>query len=98
MNSLRLVSQAGFLAGDDLEAQMSEVDTPNSRANFKQDYIRDPRSGKDHHPGVTMAVGELFGDVQSWEGFWAVQRLPSGWNLRPHLDVTGIDVPAHLRV
>jgi predicted O-methyltransferase YrrM len=89
MYSLRLVAQNGFLCGDDLEAQMSEVDASNCRANTKQDYIQDPKSGKYHHPGVTLAVGECLGEVRSWEGFWAVRRVSSGWNTKPELDATG---------
>ena len=30
-------------------------------------------------PRVTLAVNEIFGRVNSWGGFWAIQKKGSNW-------------------
>ena len=56
-----LIKDGGVLCGDDLERQSFEIDQAYARTQIDSDYIRDPRSGHEYHPGVTLAVGELFG-------------------------------------
>jgi predicted O-methyltransferase YrrM len=73
-----LVAENGILCGDDLELQLDEVDRGFTRAECQRDFVPDPRTGQDYHPGVTLAVGELLGRVSGWEGFWAVRKL-RGW-------------------
>lgn len=70
----RLVKDGGVLCGDDLELQARECDLENARRHAREDYIRDPGSGRYFHPGVTLAVHESFGQVSSFSGFWAMRR------------------------
>ena len=43
------------------------------------DLVKDPKTGRNFHPGVTLAVDEIFGEVSMWGGFWAMQRQGKGW-------------------
>ncbi|HVG02002.1 MAG TPA: class I SAM-dependent methyltransferase, partial [Nitrospira sp.] len=93
-----LIKDGGILCGDDLERQCSEIDQVYARTQIDSDYIRDPRSGHEYHPGVTLAVGELFGEVSHVVGCWAVRKRGTGWE---RLDMSNIlcspdRIPAHL--
>ncbi len=70
----RLVKDGGILCGDDLELQAGECGLENARQHAREDYIRDPVSGRYFHPGVTLAVHETFGEVSSFSGFWAMRK------------------------
>lgn len=74
-----LIKDGGVLCGDDLERQSFEIDQDYARTQIESDYIRDPRSGQEYHPGVTLAVGELFGEVSHVAGCWAVRKRGTGW-------------------
>ena len=37
------------------------------------------KTKRNFHPGVTLAVNEIFGRVNSWGGFWAIQKKGSNW-------------------
>lgn len=74
-----LIKDGGVLCGDDLERQSFEIDQAYARTQIESDYIRDPRSGHEYHPGVTLAVGELFGEVSQVAGCWAVRKRGTGW-------------------
>ena len=74
-----LIKDGGVLCGDDLERQRFEIDEAYARTQIESDYIRDPRSGHEYHPGVTLAVGELFGEVAHVAGCWAVRKRGTGW-------------------
>lgn len=78
-NSLALVKDGGIICGDDLNLQMSQVDQENTRKNAEADFIKDPKTGRNHHPGVTVAVAEIFGEVSVWGGFWAMQKRGNQW-------------------
>ena len=93
-----LIKDGGILCGDDLELQRSEIDQDYARTQIDSDYIRDPRSGQEYHPGVTLAVGELFGEVSHVVGCWAVRKRGTGWE---RLDMSkvvcsGDRIPPHL--
>ncbi|TKB66558.1 MAG: glycosyltransferase [Nitrospira sp.] len=93
-----LIKDGGILCGDDLERQCSEIDQDYARTQIDSDYIRDPRSGQEYHPGVTLAVGELFGEVSHVVGCWAVRKRGTGWE---RLDMSkivcsGDRIPSHL--
>lgn len=93
-----LIKDGGILCGDDLERQCSEIDHIYARTQIDSDYIRDPRSGHEYHPGVTLAVGELFGEVSHVVGCWAVRKRGTGWE---RLDMSNVlcspdRIPAHL--
>lgn len=98
INLERLVRNTGIVCGDDLELQISQAEIGHARANGHRDYICDPQTQVWFHPGVSLAVGEYFGEVSSWEGFWAMRRCGGTWErLAPEsLQKDTIQVPAHL--
>ncbi len=75
LNSMRLVQNYGIICGDDLNLQISDVDKNYAIENMNKDFINDPKTNKNYHPGVTVAVNEIFGEVSSWGGFWAMQKV-----------------------
>ena len=77
--SLRLVKEGGIICGDDLNLQLHEIDNKNAIKNKHKDFIEDPKTKKNFHPGVTVAVSEEFGEVSSWGGFWAMQKINGSW-------------------
>jgi predicted O-methyltransferase YrrM len=74
-----LVMDGGYICGDDLELQMSEIDRNFARTHPDEDMVRDASTGRDFHPGVTLAVGEFFGEVSAYAGFWVMQKVGSAW-------------------
>jgi predicted O-methyltransferase YrrM len=74
-----LVRDGGYICGDDLELQMGEIDRNLAGTRLEQDLARDARTGTDFHLGVTMAVGEFFGDVSAYAGFWVMQKAGGTW-------------------
>ena len=77
--AMPLLKNQGILCGDDLNKQLSAVDYAHAKQHAHQDFIKDPVSGRGYHPGVTLAVGETFGDVSAWGGFWAMQKNKNTW-------------------
>jgi predicted O-methyltransferase YrrM len=71
----RLLKIGGIICGDDLELQLSQCDAEFALENKKSDFILDPKSKAHFHPGVTLAVGEYFGDVSCFSGFGPCDRL-----------------------
>lgn len=74
-----LVRDGGYLCGDDLEIQMADIDVGFVRDNRDRDVVLDARTGRLFHPGVTLAVGEFFGGVSVYAGFWAMQKKGTAW-------------------
>lgn len=72
--SKALLADGGFICGDDLERQQSEVDAENARRHARSDYVLDPRTQSYFHPGVTLAVAEALGPVSAYRGFWIMQK------------------------
>lgn len=96
--AVALIKDGGILCGDDLERQNFEIDLDYARTQIDSDYIRDPRSGHEYHPGVTLAVGELFGEVSQVVGCWGVRKRGTGWE---RLDMSKVlcsadRIPPHL--
>jgi Flp pilus assembly protein TadD/predicted O-methyltransferase YrrM len=93
-----LVREGGILCGDDLERQLYQLDAAQARQQQENDYVLDPASGIYYHPGVTLAVGEFFGEVSCWEGFWAMRRRGEGWEQvqLPEPGSTEQAIPAHV--
>jgi predicted O-methyltransferase YrrM len=77
--SQRLVKEGGVICGDDLNLQLAQCDKKFAKANKEKDFVKDPKTGRNFHPGVTLAVEEIFGEVSMWGGFWAMQRKGKGW-------------------
>ena len=67
--ALVILRRGGVVCGDDLERQLCEIedlDRHDTAAASGLDYL------DGYHPGVTQAVGELFGRVWCRDGFWMV--------------------------
>ena len=94
-NSSRLVADGGILCGDDLELQTFEIDLENAKKNMARDYILDLKNNRWFHPGVTLAVGEFFGEVSVYEGFWAMRKHGISWE-KVELYLGNPLVPEHL--
>jgi len=67
-----LVADGGILAGDDLEMQLGEIDENTVRKHLGSDFVT--RDGRGFHPGVTLAVAEIFGRVSSLHKTWYLRR------------------------
>jgi predicted O-methyltransferase YrrM len=78
-NALDLVKEGGIICGDDLNLQLHTVDKDNTVKNAEADFIKDSKTGRNYHPGVTLAVAEVFGEVSMWGGFWAMQKVGGQW-------------------
>lgn len=77
--SQRLVKDGGIICGDDLNLQMHQCDADFALKNKHIDFVKDPKTGRNMHPGVTVAVQEIFGEVSMWGGFWAMQKQGNAW-------------------
>lgn len=89
-----LLAEGGFLCGDDLEMQLSDVDAGVARANARIDYLQDPQSAQVFHPGVTLGVGEFFGPVSVYRGFWVMRKGSGGYEPVPMRGGQGL-LPDH---
>lgn len=78
-NYLPLVREGGIVCGDDLEATREEIDYHHAFARRERDMLRDPKSGKRFHPGITLALEETFGQVAAKEGVWAMRKGGGKW-------------------
>ena len=68
-----LVRVGGVMCGDDLEIQLDGVVRAEAeRLKYIQYY-------REYHPGVTLAVGQVFGPVWAEDAVWAVRRTAEGW-------------------
>src|SRR5262245_40930792 len=54
--SLDLVKEGAILCGDDLNLQLDECDSDFAKAHSEVDFIRDLKTGRNFHLGVTLAV------------------------------------------
>ncbi len=92
--SLSLIKENGIICGDDLNLQLFEIDQDHAIKHAEYDFIQDPLTQRNYHPGVSLAVGEVFEKVSSWGGFWAMQKRENSW--RPiSLKNMPIHYPAH---
>ncbi|WP_431861103.1 class I SAM-dependent methyltransferase [Azospirillum sp.] len=74
-----LLTEGGIMCGDDLELQLAECDRELTERNGSADCIADPATGRDYHPGVTLAVGEYFGSVSALRGYWHMRKTATGY-------------------
>jgi len=93
MEASRLVCDGGYICGDDLELQSSEIEISHAQNNLSVDFLYDPKSKERYHPGVTLAVAEKFGSVSAFHGFWTCQKIGEK-SQNVNLDGRGI-LPAH---
>ena len=85
----KLLKPGGIICGDDLELQLSECDRAFVKNNKSVDFVKDPMTGTQFHPGVTLAVAEFFGKVSCFKGFWAMQQDSKGFKKVSFSDATG---------
>jgi hypothetical protein len=78
-HSHELLAVGGYMCGDDLEKQLHEVDQEHALTHVRDDYVRDPKTDLSYHPGVTLGVGEFFGAVSVYQGFWIMQKTDQGY-------------------
>ena len=97
IESKRLISNGGIICGDDLELNYAEIDTEFAAANRRTDYVKDPKTGINYHPGVTLAVNDCFGAVSEFGGFWAMQKSGEKFEEVSLKSATGI-LPRHFPV
>ena len=90
----KLVRNNGLICGDDLELQAGECDAAVAQENRNGDYMTEPRTGRQFHPGVTLAVGGEMGPVSSFDGFWIMQKTEDGFIPADLSDKDAI-LPAH---
>jgi hypothetical protein len=95
LNSIPLLNDGGIICGDDLNLQMFECDQDLAKKSGEKDFIQDTKTGRNFHPGVTLAVDEIFGRVATFGGFWAIQKQKSGWAIPSYKDMP-IVYPDHL--
>jgi predicted O-methyltransferase YrrM len=74
----RLVRPGGIICGDDLELQEGECAPGHAEAHRQSDFVPDPLTGRDYHPGVTGAVAAEIGRVSAYDGFWIMRRDGGG--------------------
>ena len=79
LNAIPLIKDGGIICGDDLNLQMFECDQQLAKSSKEKDFIKDTKTGRNFHPGVTLAVDEIFGKVSSWGGFWVIQKDGNKW-------------------
>lgn len=93
-NSISLIKEGGIICGDDLNLQLFQIDKEHALKHAEEDFIKDPKTNRNYHPGVTLAVNEIFGEVSSWGGFWAMQKRNGSWH-RISLKNMPVHFPEH---
>lgn len=90
----RLLVDEGILCGDDLELQAHECDLDFARNHAGDDFVRDPKTGQEFHPGVTTAVFDFLGEASVFSGFWAMRKTAQGYQPVEFKNATGL-LPTH---
>lgn len=78
-NYNKLLKLGGIMCGDDYELRLSQVDLSNSKEHSEKDFVKDPRAKEYFHPGITLAIDEVFKEVSMKNGFWAIRKSGNGW-------------------
>jgi len=75
-NSLKAIKDGGIIIGDDYEVLHSDLETESlvKLVNKKVDIAYDKNLSKIYHPGVTYAVNELLGNLNSFNGLFCVKK------------------------
>ena len=93
-----LIKEGGVFSGDDLEQQLNECDPAFLTEDIEEECVIDPKTGVAFHPGVTRAVAEVFGEVSSWEGHWAMKKTANGWEkINLSFSEEEVVIPDHLK-
>lgn len=94
LNSIPLLKDGGIICGDDLNLQMFQCDKELTKRSKEKDFIKDTKTGRNFHPGVTLAVDEIFGKVAENGGFWSIQKNGDSWNI-PSYEGMKVIYPNH---
>lgn len=80
--SIPLLTNGGIICGDDLERQLHECDVDMVRQEIMKgtDYIDHSDTVLGFHPGVTLAVAEKFGQLNTYRGVWLALRNGKAWD------------------
>lgn len=78
-NAMPLIKDGGIICGDDLNIQLCNCDGDFAEKYLRLPFMKDLITGRGIHPGVTVAVSQIFGEVSMWGGFWAMQRHGNIW-------------------
>ena len=60
--------------------QLCEIDKKYASKNKDKDFIKDPLTNKNYHPGVTLAVFEEFVRFHHGEAFGLCKEKDNTWN------------------
>ena len=75
-----LLKEGGILCGDDLDLQRHEIDIDYAETNKEINLVIDPKTKKEFHPGVCIAVYNFFKKpVSACNGFWGMRKTINGW-------------------
>jgi hypothetical protein len=79
--------------------QLTPVTREHAMRHLERDYVHEPASDVWYHPGVSLAVAQVLGEVSAQHGFWAMRRRGVGWEgvALPRVDPATAAIPAHLR-
>lgn len=91
----KLAAVGGVVCGDDLELQHHEVDGDFAAGHKAVDFPTDPKTGKQFHPGVTLAVAERLGRVANYFGFWTMWKTGDNSFAPMQLGSEPVVVPFH---
>jgi len=91
----KLTAVGGVVCGDDLELQLDEVDRDFAVAHKAVDFPTDPKTGRQFHPGVTLAVAERLGHVSNYFGFWAMWKTGDNSFAPMQLATEAVVIPFH---
>lgn len=75
LNAVPMIRSGGFICGDDLNIQLHECSLEHVKENAAKDLVKYPGSEINYHPGVTLAVGEVLGEVSCYGGFWIMRKI-----------------------
>lgn len=79
LNYGKVVKVNGIICGDDFELDLDVVDVVNAKNHCEEDYIFDPKTKTYFHPGISLGIKEVFGNVSVKNGFWAMRKTQGGW-------------------
>jgi predicted O-methyltransferase YrrM len=78
LDAIPLVKDGGILSGHDLDLQLHEVDANEAAAHKEEDTAF--HKGIMYHPGVSVAIAEIFGKLDHKERmFWVFRKQGSEW-------------------
>ena len=89
-----LLKDGGIMCGDDLELKGDECDLEFAKGHPVSDFLADPKTGNSFHPGVTVAVHEMFPEVSSYCGFWLMRKIDGKYQT-VDLDSSPTVMPSH---